>query len=415
MPKLLQINVTANSGSTGKIAEQINQVAQSLGWETYLAYGREMQPCKSELVYVGNDLQVYEHYFEHRLFDNDGLASRLATKQLIRRIESIKPDIINLHNIHDHWLNYHILFSFFKTLSIPIVWTQHDCWSFTGGCAYFDRVKCNCWKDGTCGNNSCPIRQDDIIRRVMDRSRHHFVMKQDLFPAINNLTLVPVSHWLEGLLKNSFLKDKNITTIHNGIDINTFCPMDSKDVRRKYGIGDSCYIIGVANQWSARKGFDDFLQLSTLLPDRIKIVLVALNNKQVQKAKEYGIIGIPRTENIKELAALYSGSIMFCNLTYEDNYPTTNLESIACGTPVLTYRTGGSVEAVSENTGWVVEQGDVACVAKVVSDWLEKTENETSIEEKMQYDCRERAKKEFNKEDRYKEYMDLYNQLLTNQ
>ena len=142
MPILLQINVTANWGSTGKIAEQINQVAQKQGWTTYLAYGRNVQPCTSELIHVGNQFQVYEHYAEHRLFDNDGLASRVATKQLVREIKKIKPDIIHLHNIHDHWLNYRILFEYLNTLDTPVVWTQHDCWSFTGGCGYFTLIKC---------------------------------------------------------------------------------------------------------------------------------------------------------------------------------------------------------------------------------------------------------------------------------
>lgn len=405
---LLQINVTANSGSTGKIAEQINQMAASRGWKTYFAYGRSCCPGESERIHVGNIFQVYEHYAEHRLFDNDGLASRLATRQLVSRIKKIRPDIIHLHNIHDHWLNYRILFEYLNTLDIPIVWTQHDCWAFTGGCAYFSMRNCFRWWDGGC-NHSCPKR----ARKIIEKTKRHYELKQKLFTATKNMTLVPVSHWLEGLERKSFLKCHNIVTIHNGIDISIFRPMDCTNVRRKYGIGESQYVIGVANQWSARKGFDDFVRLSeSELLGGVKIVLVALNAEQVKKAKLYGIIGIPRTENVRDLAELYSGAMMFLNLTYEDNYPTTNLEAMACGTPVLTYRTGGSPEAVTQETGWIVEQGDVASVAKVLDYWVKAIANDPIVEVRMRERCRRHAEQEFNKDNKFSDYLNLYNELL---
>ena len=407
MRTLLQINVTANSGSTGKIAEQINQLAQSLGWNTYFAYGRNMQPCKSTLLRTGNKLQVYEHYAEHRLFDNDGLASRLATHQLVKRIKEISPDIIHLHNIHDHWLNYRILFEFLNTLDIPIVWTQHDCWAFTGGCAYFSLRNCYRWRDGGC-KDGCPMK----ARRIFEKTTKHFQLKQNLFTSTKNLTLVPVSYWLEDLERQSFLNCHNIVTIHNGIDISKFHPTDSSSVRRKYGIGDGKYVIGVASVWSKRKGFDDYIRLSHLIPKEIKIVLVGLNAELLKKAEENDIIGIPRTEDVGELAALYSGAMMFLNLTYEDNYPTTNLEAMACGTPILTYRTGGSVEAVTHDAGWIAAQGDIDAVAKLVEDWAMSIEIVPVIETEMRRKCRERAEREFNKEDRYADYLKLYNALL---
>lgn len=407
MRTLLQINVTANSGSTGKIAEQINQLAQSQGWKTYLAYGRSMQPSKSELIHTSSKFQVYEHYIEHRLFDNDGLASRWATHQLVKRIKEIGPDIIHLHNIHDHWLNYRILFQYLNTLNIPIVWTQHDCWAFTGGCAYFSLRNCYCWRDGGC-KDGCPKK----VQRIFEKTTKHFQLKQNLFTSTKNLTLVPVSYWLEDLERQSFLNCHNIVTIHNGIDISKFHPTDSTNVRRKYGIGDGQYVIGVASVWSKRKGFDDYIRLSHLIPKEIKIVLVGLNAELLKKAEENDIIGIPRTENVGELVALYSGAMMFLNLTYEDNYPTTNLEAMACGTPVLTYRTGGSIEAVTLETGWVVEQSAVEAVTNIIEDWKKIVEENPIKEIEKRHKCRERAEKEFNKEDRFAEYLDLYKRLL---
>ena len=412
MPTLLQINVTANSGSTGKIAEQINQVAQSQGWKTYLAYGRNMQPCKSELVHVGNRLQVYEHYAEHRLFDNDGLASRIATHQMIRKIMEIKPNVIHLHNIHDHWLNYRILFKYLNTLDTPVVWTQHDCWAFTGGCSHFTRRGCYHWREDGCSNRSCPMKQSMKMRKMFEKTTRHYRLKHDLFTATNKMVLVPVSQWLEDLERQSFLQCHRIITIHNGIDTSVFQPTDSVEVRQKYGIGEQQYVVGVSSVWLPYKGWNDFLRLQNMLPQKVKLVLVGLKQEQIEEAKRNGIIGILRTENVKELAVLYSGAMMFCNLTYEDNYPTTNLEAMACSTPVLTYRTGGSPEAVTPDTGWVIEQGDLAAVAKTIEDWSKIIEAEPTLEMKMRQHCRERAEKEFKKEDRFNEYMELYNELI---
>ena len=411
MPILFQINVTANSGSTGKIAEQINQVAQSQGWKTYLAYGRNMQLCKSELVHVGNSLQVYEHYAEHRLFDNDGLASRIATHHLIRKIKEIKPDVIHLHNIHDHWLNYRILFEYLNTVDTPVVWTQHDCWAFTGGCFHFTRRNCYRWREGGCSRR-CPMKQNKIMRKLFEKTTKHYSLKHELFSANKNLILVPVSKWLENLERQSFLKHRRIITIHNGIDISAFQPADSTNVRQKYGIGEQRYVLGVSSVWLPYKGWNDFLRLPKLLPQGVKLVLVGLKKEQLAIVAKEGIIGIPRTENVGELAALYSGATLFCNLTYEDNYPTTNLEAMACGTPVLTYRTGGSPEAVTIGTGWVVEQGDIAEAAKVINGWINAIESAPSTEEEVRQNCRERAEKEFNKEARFEEYIKLYNELL---
>lgn len=411
MPKVLQINVTANSGSTGRIAEQINQSAASCGWETYFAYGRNMQPCKSKLIHVGNMLQVYEHYAEHRLFDNDGLASRLSTLKLVREIKKIKPDIIHLHNIHDHWLNYKILFEYLNTLDIPIVWTQHDCWSFTGGCKHFTLRRCYRWRDGGC-TRVCPQKKQMMLCRSSEKTDLHYCLKKKLFGATKNLTLVPVSNWLEGLERQSFLQKHNIVTIHNGIDISKFQPTDGRDIARKYGIGDAKYVIGVSGVWLPYKGWNDFNRLATMLPDDVRLVLVGLNKRQVEEAERNGIVGIPRTENIYELAALYSGAVMFCNLTYEDTYPTTNLEAMACGTPVLTYRTGGSVEAVSDGIGWIVEPGNVNEVSKLITDWMSEIDNNPDVELEMRKKCRNQAVSYFNREDRFADYLNLYEKLL---
>lgn len=400
---LLQINVTANWGSTGKIAGQINLLAQEKGWKTYIAYGRYSNPSQSELIRVGSTFQVYEHFAESVLADNDGLASRIATRRLNEQIKTINPDIIHLHNIHDHWLNYRILFDYLNTLDIPIVWTQHDCWSFTGGCGYFSQIACNQWI-GKCSKN-CPYRDGQIMRRFINRADKHFEIKKELFTSTKNMTLVPVSHWLEGVLRQSFLKDKPIKTILNGVDVNVFKPIDDvQGTLRKYGIEGVCYVVGVATAWSERKGFKDYCQLASLMPEGVKIVLVGLNEKQQQEAERFGIIGIPRTENVGELVALYNGASIVMNLSYEETFGLTTVEGFACGTPSIVYNATASPELVTPETGTVCEPGDINGVSDAVKELLAK--------EKPVDACRKRAVEYYDKNDRYQEYVELYEELL---
>ena len=401
--KLLQINVTANWGSTGKIAEQINLLAQKWGWETYIAYGRNNNPSQSKLFLVGNTFQVYEHYVERVLFDNDGLASRVATHKLIEKVKMIRPDIIHLHNIHDHWLNYRILFKYLNTLDVPIIWTQHDCWSFTGDCGYFSQLACNQWIS-KCSKN-CPYREGQIMRKFINNAGKHYELKKELFTTTKNLTLVPVSHWLEGVLRQSFLKEKPIKTILNGVDVNVFKPLDdAKGTLRKYGLEAVRYVVGVATAWSVRKGFKDYCQLTSLMPEGVKIVLVGLNEIQQQEAERFGIIGIPRTENVGELVALYNGASIVMNLSYEETFGLTTVEGFACGTPSIVYNATASPELVTHETGIVCEPGDIDGVADAVRTLLAK--------ENLVDACRKRAVEFYDKNDRYREYVELYEELV---
>lgn len=401
--KLLQINVTANWGSTGKIAEQINTLAQQQGWETYIAYGRYKNDSKSKLVHVGSKYAVYEHYLEYILFDNDGLASRCATHQLVNKIKEIQPDIIHIHNIHDHWVNYRILFEYLKTIDTPIVWTQHDCWSFTANCGYYTALGCSQWMNSC--SRSCPYRKANSLRRLINKTQHHFELKKQLFTSIKNLTLVPVSKWLENEIRKSYLKEVKIKTIYNGVDVDVFKPLENIDLKlEKYGLNNKRYIVGVASVWSERKGFLDYCKLAGLLPEDVKIVLVGLNETMCKTAKKYGIIGIGRTDNINDLVAIYNKASIVMNLSREETFGLTTVEGFACGTPSIVYDSTASPELITTDTGVIVESGDIEGVAKAVTNLLAK--------EKSKVACRELAIGYFNKEDRYKEYVNLYSKLI---
>lgn len=399
MPIILQINTCANWGSTGKIAEQINQTAAARGWKTYIAYGRTVNPSQSELIHVGNKLSQAIALIEARVFDNDGLANRWATKQLIKKIKDIHPDVIHLHNLHGYYINYKILFEYLNTSRIPIVWTLHDCWSFTGHCAHFVSANCDKWKTGCM---QCPLKKGYPASWFIDNSTRNFEKKRQLFAANRNLHIVAVSDWLAELVRQSFMKQTDIRVIHNGIDLTAFKPFEKEHTTRYR-------ILGVSSVWTESKGLYDFYYLREQLDEnKYEIVLVGLSKEQIKDLPK-GIEGITRTNSVKELVEYYSSADVFINPTYSDTFPTTNLEALACGTPVLTYQTGGSVEAISPETGWIVEQGNVAGVAKVIEQLEQREEGEMLAQRRA---CRDRAEKEFNKYNMYQEYMQLYHQLL---
>ena len=391
---LLQINVTANWGSTGKIAEQIGQCAIAHGWESYIAYGRWYNPSQSHLIKIGDKLNMYQHYAEQRIFDNEGLCSRGATKEFIKRIDEIKPDVIQLHNIHDHYLNYRLLFEYLNKTDIKVVWTFHDCWAFTGHCFHFITKGCDRWKSGCF---DCPL-QHEYPKTLFDRSRKNYTMKKNLFGANNNLTIIACSEWIANFVRQSFLKDKPIYVINNGVDLNVFKDSESLGTNKK-----SFHVLAVSNVWNKDKGFDDILKLREILSNEYEITIVGVAKQQLNSLPQ-GIVGIERTQNVHELVALYSKADVFINPTYADNFPTVNLEALACGTPVITYRTGGSPEAIDEKTGVVVEQGDINGLAVAIQKMKESPLSSA--------DCRKRAEDYFENDKCFEKYIELYNGLL---
>lgn len=410
MRKLLQINpVLRKSTSTGRIMQEIGELAIQHGWKSFIAYsyGRDgIKPCSSELVPVGNKWSVAWHGVVTRLFDRHGLASGRATKDFIRKIDEIKPDIVHIHNIHGYFLNYKELFDYFSRRNIPVVWTVHDCWLYTGHCYYYSYIRCDRWKNG-CGN--CPQKRKFPASLIFDRSAQNFIDKKKAFTSMpkNLLTIVPVSDWIRNEMKDSFLKDYPFRVIHNGIDLSVFDIYDTESVKQKYGLQNRHILLGLASIWSEEKGLNDFIKLAGMLNDDEVIVLVGITPEE-RKILPDNVVGIGRTENIRQLAELYAAADVFINPTWQDNYPTVNLEAIACGTPVVTYRTGGSIEVITEDTGMIVEQGDVKGLmdaARII---------EHNGKDRYSGACRKYALKHFRKEDRYEDYFRLYDELLNN-
>jgi len=398
MPKLLQINITANWGSTGKIAETIGKAAINVGWESYIAYGGSCGSSQSNVIKVGGKWNRYFHFAEQRIRDNEGLCSRGATKKLIRKIEEIKPDVVQLHNIHDHYLNYRLLFEYFNKTDIKVVWTFHDCWAFTGHCFHFVTAGCMKWETGC---NGCPLR-NEYPKTILDKSKRNYDLKKSLFGGNKNLTIVTCSDWIAGFVRLSFLKDKRLEVIKNGVDINVYKPSSTGKKNNKFNI------IAVSSIWNKEKGLADIITLRELLPDDCLITVVGLSEKQVLELPQ-GITGIKRTQNVHELVELYSNSNVLINPTYADTFPTVNLEALACGTPVITYKTGGSPEAVNDDTGVVVKIGDIEGMSAAIQ-WYKGLSAEVFMQ--VRYACRKRVEELFDKDKCCDKYIELYNKLI---
>ena len=361
--KLLIINSVLGFGSTGNIVLDIAKEYDRKGYEVKIAYGRNFKISKEKEVFldkygvrIGNDVDVYYHVLYTRLTDKHGLASKVSTQNFLKWAEGYDPDILWLHNIHGYYINYEMLFDWIKSRpQMQVKWTLHDCWAFTGHCSHFTYVKCDKWMSGC---QSCP-QIDQYPNSVSDSSKSNYLRKKAAFTNVQNLTIITPSSWLQDMVKKSYLREYPVEVVYNIIDKKVFKPTEST-FKQDHGLQDKKMILGVASTWNERKGLDDFIELSKLLDtDKYKIVLVGLDEAQLKdlKDKNIDILGLPRTSNVDELVKIYSAADVFVNPTYEDTFPTVNMEAEACGTPVITYDTGGCRETVKDEKSRVIAHG----------------------------------------------------------
>lgn len=400
MPVLLQINTVCNSGSTGRIAEEIGLLVMQNGWKSYIAYGRGNAVSQSATFKICESYDLYLNAAIARVYDNDGLCRKAATDKLICYIQRIKPDIVQLHNLHGYYLNLELLFTFLADVGIPVVWTLHDCWAFTGHCTHFEYVGCKRWQT-ECSN--CHEKRSYPASVLFDRSNSNFRIKKKIITSLQKLVIITPSQWLANLVQLSFLKDYPVHVINNGIDIGSFYPRDTDEIARKYGLIGKKVILGVAGNWDERKGLRYLVDLSSRLSTDCKVIVVGVTKKQKRQLPST-IIAIQHTEGIDELAMLYSLADVYVNPTLEDNFPTTNLEALACGTPIVTFKTGGSIEAIGDNIqyGLVVRQYDMVS--------LEQAVNSLLLRGKKVYKeaCVSRASELYNSKVCFLKYLNIY-------
>lgn len=395
--KLLQINSSiGNLGSTSSDTEGIGKAAIERGWESYVAYGRYCTESASHLIRVGNKFTLFLHSLIARLFDSEGYGSKYATKELIKRIKDIDPDLIILHNLHGYYINYAVLFDYLSKCNKQIIWALHDCYAFTGHCSYFESVKCEKWKS-ECYN--CPLIKTYPTSWFLDNSRKNYQNKKKWALSIKSMTIVTVSDWLKGLAEQSFLGRYPVKRIYNGISVETFCQRD--ELSNLYP--NKIVLFGVANRWIKGKGIYDYIELSKLLPHNCLIVLAGtIDDENIKNNLPDNIINLGRINDRKVLAQYFSRADITLNLSYQETMGLTSVESMACGTPVIVYNATASPELVSPETGRVVPAGDIRAIVKAIESILEKDKTEYKTA------CRQRVLDNFEEMSNFSKYLDLY-------
>ena len=398
--RVLQINLVCGHGSTGKIAVSIANLLKAGGDEAYIAYGSGTTDYpESYRITSDNEYRINVHLFSN-LLGLDGRGTCFGTRKLIRWIESIKPDIIHLHNIHSLCLNYPLLFQYINKNDIPVVWTLHDCWAITGGCAHFSAVGCEKWKTQC---EHCTHYGTYHRKSLIHTEKSTYTLKKELFTSVKNLTIVPVSHWLEGQVKQSFLKDKPIRVIQNGIDLEVFKPVQefSSTQIQKIKEQNKPILLGVSSSWNNEKGLQEMIRLSR--NTNYQVVLVGVQDGLSLPSE---ITAVKRTNSQFELAEFYSAADVFVNPTWNDSFPTVNIEALACGTPVVTYDTDGSPEIIDHNTGRVAKKGSFDELSSYITEVLDLGKELFSPK------CVIRAHALFNQDNRYKDYIELYHRIV---
>ena len=395
--KVLFVNLVYGTGSTGKIIADIMDLLKKNGNDVKALYGTGEQSHNADAVEVSGKLGYYFHNAASRLTDHAGLYSWAATRKIIREIKAFQPDLIHLHTLHGFYVNYEMLFRFLKEADIPVVWTLHDCWAFTGHCTHFSQAKCTQWQ------TEC---QDCKLLRRYPRCywrgdvRRNFLRKKRAFTGVKNLTITTPSQWLAGQVSHSFLRDYPTTVIPNGIDCRIFRPQSS-GLRKKYRLEGKKIVLGIANVWNARKGLPDMLTLADRLGSAYQVVLIGLTERQLPDIPA-NVLGLLRTANQAELAQWYSAADVFVNPTYEETFGLTTVEAQACGTPAVVYRTDGCPETVAPGNGRLVPQGDMQALEDAVRDITNGS-------------CRADSQKaaQFDKDAVYQDYLGLYENVLS--
>ena len=350
---MLFINSVAGFGSTGRIAAETCRELMQQGHRCVLAFGREKANCDDiETVQIGSPMDYKLHAVRNRILDDHGFGSKAATRKFLQWVREYDPDVIWLHNVHGYYIHIGELFAYLRDCGKEIIWTLHDCWSFTGHCAYFDYARCDKWKNGC---HSCPQKGSYPASKVRDNSRGNYETKKQLFTGIPNLRLIVPSHWLEKRVKQSFLKDYPVEVIYNTINRDVFKPTPG-NFREKHGLEQEKIILGVASVWDERKGLKDFIALSQMLEDDWKIVLIGLTQPQIESLPGT-ILGLPRTNSMDELAQAYTAADIFVNPSTEETFGMTAMEARACGTEAIVYKDTACEEIVDQFGGIAVEWG----------------------------------------------------------
>lgn len=400
---VLQINAVYGKGSTGEITRDISAVALECGWDSYVACPIMPSDITKEtgIILIGNSLDHKLHAIFSRLFGLQGYYSHIATFIFLKKIEAISPNVIHIHNIHSNYLNINMIFRYIRRKRIPTVISLHDCWYYTGKCYHYLYDNCSRWKE-KCG--SCPRLKKEIPSYLGDYTRLVLADRKKYIGNNPYVYVVGVSDWITSEAKKSVLKSRVFGTIHNGVDLSVFAPKND-NLRKKLQLTDKFVILGMANKWLSEDNIDTLRYITEKIDKNSALVLIGCKR---DSALPVGVIGIPFVKDRNLLASYYSMADVFVNVTKVDTLPTVNIESIACGTPVVTYDSGGSAEIVDEATGCVVPYGDYKELFRCIEFVKKKGKKYYSNS------CVERSRAKYDNRSCYKEYVSLYENILKN-
>lgn len=398
--RVFQLNTFCGVKSTGRIALEIAKLVKNDGGECLIGYGvPELSPDAKDYAFrIGLPFERKVHAAMRKLLDAEGYGSLLGTLSLIRKLKQFQPDLIHIHNLHGCYLHLPTLFRYLKKTQIPVVWTLHDCWPFTGHCAYFDYSRCERWKTGC---HSCPQQKSYPVCIGLDGSKRNYRHKKKWFSMLKNLTFVAPCEWMLKPLKASYMGKYPAKVILNGVNLEAFAPT-SGSLREEYQLQNCKICLSVAAEWDARKGLTYLKQAAEKLGSDYRFVVIGLDDEQIQQLPD-NMLGLQRTANVKELAAWYTSADCLVNPTLEDNMPMVNLEALACGTPVAVFETGGCPEAVDASCGIVVPQGDVDSLCDAV---VHLTQNKPVLTD----NCIKRAAL-FDCQKTFQQYLALYKEI----
>ena len=231
--KIVQVNTICGVGSIGRICVDLYETLQKNGEEAYIATGRGSLPPGIKGYVIGNKADFVCHVMKNFTQGKAGFGSKQVTEKFLHWLSEVQPDLVHLHNIHGFYLQIELLFAYLKEHDIPVVWTLHDCWSFTGHCAYFDYIGCEKWKEENGGCHNCSIHKSAYPYAIFkDNSKWNYKRKKEVFTGVKNLTIVTPSAWLKGLVEQSFLKEYPVEVIPNGINLDNFIPLTEEQETR---------------------------------------------------------------------------------------------------------------------------------------------------------------------------------------
>lgn len=393
--KILLLDVNYKSGSTGKIVYDLKQELEKEGHEVLACYGRGKKVEEKSVMKFAYDFETLIHAFLSRLTGLMGYFSYFSTRRLIKEIEKFEPDVVHIHETHSYFMNHLPLIEYLKKKNIKTVWTFHCEYMYTGNCGY--AYDCNKWKN-ICRN--CPDIKRYPKSLFFDFSYKMFLDKKRAFENFNNLTIVTPSKWLKDRTKESFLKNKRVEVIHNGINTEVFKPKDFTHLITKHNIGNKKVILSVAPDiMTDRKGGKWVVKLAEQCIN-LDYIFILIGVKDLNEKFPNNVIALGRTENQIELAEYYSLADIFLICSEKETFSMTCAEAISCGTPVVGFKSGAPETIFAEAI--FVDYGDI----KELKKQLEKFLND----QEFFYDRRisQEGIKKYSKNKMFKNYLNIY-------